>query len=154
MKFKLLLFLLLIFNLSNAQKTIHNYSYVVIPEQFKFQDTPGEYQLNQLTKFLFEKEGMKVFFDTEKIPDSYRLLDCAGLKLKATKKSTMFKTKVTFSLYNCYNENVFTSKEGSSRQKDFKKAYQEAMRNAFDSFLELNYSYVPAETNIQTEGEQ
>lgn len=53
------------------------------------------------------------------------------------------KAKVTFTLSDCSNKVVFTSVEGISRQKEFKKAYQESVRNAFKSFSELNYSYVP-----------
>lgn len=146
MKFKIhivALALVLSIQFLQAQKTIHNYAYVVIPEQFSFQDEPGQYQLNELMKFLFKKEGMTAFLDTEQIPNEYRLLNCGGLNLKATKNSSMMKAKVTFTLSDCSNKVVFTSVEGISRQKEFKKAYQESVRNAFESFSELNYSYVP-----------
>jgi hypothetical protein len=126
-----------------AQKTIHNYAYVVIPDQLSFQKIPGEYQLNELLKFLFEKEGITVFLDTEKIPRELMMLDCGGLKLKGQKESTMLKIKTSFTLSNCYNEIVFTSEQGVSRQKEYKKGYQESIRNSFKSFSEVEYKYIP-----------
>lgn len=125
----------------SAQKTINNYAYVIVPDQFSFQDARDQYQLNSLTRYLFEKEGMKVFWDTEKIPQEYVLMDCAGLKLKMNKKSSMFRTKVNFDLMDCYNNVVFTSEIGSSSEKEYKKGYQESIRNAFISFSALNYTY-------------
>ena len=129
-----------------AQEKLNNYAYVIVPEQFSFQNSKDQYQLNSLTKFLFEKEGLKVFWDTEKIPKEYVLLDCGGLKLKMNKKSSMFKNKVNFDLTDCYNTIVFTSDEGSSSIKEYKKGYQESVRNAFKSFSGLNYAYTPIPT--------
>jgi len=124
-----------------AQKTINNYAYVVVPDQFSFQDSRDQYQLNSLTRYLFEKEGMKVFWDTEKIPQEYVMLNCAGLKLKMNKKSSMFRSKLDFDLMDCYNNVVFTSELGSSSEKEFQKGYQESIRNAFVSFTALDYTY-------------
>jgi penicillin-binding protein-related factor A (putative recombinase) len=58
----------LVFQIASSQKTIHNFSYVVVPTQFYFQKQADQYQLNSLAKFLFEKEGVQFFLDTEKIP--------------------------------------------------------------------------------------
>jgi len=138
----LLISILVIGNLF-AQKTIHKYVYVVVPDQFSFQDSRDQYQLNSLTRFLFEKEGMKVFSDTEKIPREYVIMECAGLKLKMNKKSSMFRTKVNFDLMDCYNNIVFSSDLGSSSEKEFNKGYQESIRNTFKSFAALNYTYIP-----------
>tara|TARA_B100000809_G_scaffold266760_2_gene331270 strand:- start:1619 stop:2404 length:786 start_codon:yes stop_codon:yes gene_type:complete len=126
-----------------AQKTIHSYAYVVIPDQLSFQKTPGEYQLNELLKFLFKKEGMTTFFDNEKIPNELRMLDCGGLKMKVSKESSMLKIKTSFTLSDCSNEIVFTSEQGVSREKEYKKGYQESLRSAFKSFSEEEYIYAP-----------
>lgn len=145
MKFKstLILCFLLVFQLGKAQKTLNNYAYVIIPDQFSFQDSKDQYQLNSLTQFLLEKEGFKVFLDTERIPQEYALMDCAGLKLKMNKKPSMFRSKLDFSLSDCYNTIVFTSELGSSSEKNYKKGYQESIRNAFKSLSAINYTYTP-----------
>ena len=65
----------------------------------------------------------------------------------------MFITKLKIELVNCNNEVIFTSKEGKSKEKDYKKAYHEALRNAFQSISELNYSYDP-NVKIQDKAKQ
>jgi hypothetical protein len=124
-----------------AQKRLNNYAYIIVPDQFAFQNSKDQYQLNSLTKFLFEKEGVKVFSDTERIPKEFTALDCAGLKMKMNKKSSMFKTKVDFDLIDCSNNIIFTSELGTSNEKEYKKGYQTSIRNAFKSFSEMNYAY-------------
>lgn len=148
MKYIYAIVVLLLFSaqFSMAQKQINNYAYVVIPEQFSFQKSADQYQLNSLVKFLLEKEGVVCFMDNEKIPQKYILLDCGGLKLKYHKNSNMFKTKLWFELLDCSNNAVFTSEEGMSREKEYEKAYQEAIRASMESFKALSYSYEPLET--------
>lgn len=148
---KITLTLIVFFSLVNiyAQKSINNYAYIIIPDQFSFQSSKDQYQLNSLTKFLFEKEGIKVFWDTEKIPKEFILMDCAGLKLKMNKKSSMLRSKVSFDLFNCYNDIIFSSETGTSSIKEYKKAYQEAIRNAFKSFSSLNYTYIAPQSAVE-----
>jgi len=148
--FFILTFILLSQTSLLAQKTLNNYAYVIVPDQFSFQNSKDQYQLNSLTRFLLEKEGVKVFWDTEKIPQEYVMMDCAGLKLKMNKKSSMFRTKVDFSLSDCYNTIVFASAVGESSQKDYKKGYQESIRNAFKSFSDMNYNYTPLAATVVT----
>ena len=40
---------------SFSQKSLSDYSYVIVSEQFEFQQEKDKYQLNSLTKFLFNK---------------------------------------------------------------------------------------------------
>jgi len=44
-------------------------------------------------------------------------------------------------LKDCKNNQLFISEEGSSREKEYKIAYHEALRNAFESIAALNYKY-------------
>ena len=53
----------------------------------------------------------------------------------------MLTTKIVIELKDCNGKLVFTSEEGRSRIKDYKRAYRQAIRNAFKSFKKLNYSY-------------
>ena len=45
-------------------------------------------------------------------------------------ESNMMTSKVQFLLTDCTNKAVFISQIGKSREKEFKKSYQEALRNA------------------------
>jgi hypothetical protein len=124
-----------------SQKNINNYAYVVVPEQFPFQGSEDQYQLNSLAKFLFKRTSMNAYKSTEKIPIELLELDCGGLRMKVNKESNAFRIKVSFELLDCRNQVVFKSEIGSSLEKEFKKGYHQSLRNAFKSFEALKYKY-------------
>lgn len=140
--------LLIITQFTFAQGSLNKYAYVVVPDQFTFQKSTDQYKLNSLIKFLFEKQGVKAFFESEKIPQEYLTIDCGGLKMKTSKKSSLLKTKLSFELNDCYNKTVFTSAVGVSNEKEYKKAYHTSMREAFKSFNKLKYKYTPEKTAV------
>lgn len=124
-----------------SQNNINSYAYVIIPEQFHFQKRADQYQLSSLSQFLFKRAGMKAFKNSEAIPNELNGIDCGGLRFKLIKESNAFRIKTSFELVNCKNQVVFKSNQGSTIHKDFKKGYQESVRNAFKSFEELGYKY-------------
>lgn len=124
-----------------AQNSINSYKYILVPKQFEFQNVEDQHQLNSLTNFLFNKAGYTVLYTDEQYPDDLANNSCLALKAKVNKNSSVFKTKMTIDLYDCKNKIVFSTKEGSSKEKDYKKAYQEAIRRAFVDLEELNYAY-------------
>ena len=126
-----------------SQVSLNNYKYVTIPKKFDFLKSEDQYQLNSLTDFLFMKEGFKTLFNTDSKPQELLNDQCLGLHSEVQKNSSMFTTKLIIVLSNCNNEIVFTSKEGKSKEKDYKKAYHESLRDAFQSISELNYAYDP-----------
>ncbi|MDO5104578.1 hypothetical protein [Capnocytophaga sp.] len=103
--------------------------YVSVPVKYEFQKKANEYRLNELTKFLLEKQGFKVFFENE-FPD-LGIEPCNVLKANVLNTSGMFTSKLQFTLTDCKGQQVFASEVGKSREKEFTKAYQEALRNAF-----------------------
>ena len=126
-----------------SQVSLNNYKFVTISKKFDFLKSEDQYQLNSLTDFLFMKEGFKTLFNTDSKPQELLKDQCLGLRSEVRNNSSMFNTKLIIVLTNCNNEIVFTSKEGKSKDKDYKKAYHEALRDAFHSISELNYSYDP-----------
>ena len=50
---------------SFSQKSLSDYTYVVISEQFEFQNEKDKYQLNSLTKFLYNKYGLHAFYNAQ-----------------------------------------------------------------------------------------
>jgi hypothetical protein len=119
---------------------LNSYKYVIIPSEFEFQKGTNQFQLNELLKFLFEKEGFEAFLDNEPIPSDLSSNACKGLRTRVRNESGMFRTRLFIELRDCNNIEVFVSREGVSREKDFEKAYQEALRAAFESISELNYT--------------
>src|SRR5690606_635994 len=115
--------------------------YINVPVKYEFLKEADQYQLNSLTRFLFNKEGFTVLPDKENYPEDYKQNRCLALRANLVNNSGMFNTKVVLELVDCNDKVVFTSKEGTSREKDFKTGYHEALREAFESFKSINYSY-------------
>lgn len=120
---------------SFSQKSLSDYSYVIVSEQFEFQQEKDQYQLNSLIKFLFNKYGFHAYFDSEVPLNVFR---CDGLWAEAEGTPGFIITKVQLVLRDCTGEEVFRTNYGKSKVKDYKKAYYESVRNAFDDIINLN----------------
>lgn len=140
----ILFFFLCNIGLVSAQD-LGQYKYVQVPQSFDFLKEQNQYQLNAMAAFLFEKEGFEVLYG-EGLPKG--LDGCEMLKAHVKKDGGIFTTKLQVTLENCKGATVFTSKMGSSREKDFEKAFQEALRDAFTSLETLDYSYTGAGTEV------
>lgn len=139
-----ILFFILTFVVSQsfAQKNnINSYKYILVPSQFEFQKSEDAYQVNSLTKFLFNRAGFTVYMTNETIPDELAKNSCMALKAIVVNNSGMLNTKMYIKLVDCYNNSVYVTEEASSKEKDYKKAYHEAIRKAFVEIEELNYMY-------------
>ncbi len=124
------------------QKNINNYKYIIVPEKFDFLKESNEYQTGSLTKFLLQKNGFIVFLGNEKLPVDLLKDRCLALKANLINSSSLFSTKISITLIDCYGKEVYSSKEGRSKLKDYKKSYHEAIRNAHAS-MDIKYSYQP-----------
>jgi uncharacterized protein with FMN-binding domain len=135
-KLVLVIFLFMgIISKSFSQKSLSDYSYVIVSEQFEFQQEKDQYQLNSLIKFLFNKYGFHAYFDREVPLNVFR---CDGLWAEAEGTPGFIITKVQLVLRDCTGEEVFRTNYGKSKVKDYKKAYYESVRNAFDDIIKLN----------------
>lgn len=123
---------------SVTAQELSQYQYVRVPEKFDFLKEENKYQLNALTAFLFEKFGFTPLYE-EPTPEGVQ--PCDLLYAKVHNESGIFRTKLYVTLENCNNEILFTSKTGTSREKDYKASYHEALRNAFESIEELQHSW-------------
>ncbi|GAB5401262.1 MAG: hypothetical protein Aureis2KO_28470 [Aureisphaera sp.] len=116
-----------------SQSDLDSYSFVVVPTRYDFQFEDDQYQLNSLTKFLFNKYGFHAYYNNE-LPNVER---CDGLWADVTRKSGFVWAKVTVVLKDCNGEVIFQSSEGRSKLKEYGKAYQEGLREAFQSIIAL-----------------
>lgn len=146
-------FLALIFSIvffeSWGQSSLDSYKYIIVPGQFSFLKKADQYQVNSLVTFLFEREGFNVVSGSNSFPSDLGANSCLGLNLDVVNESGMFNTKLKFSLRDCKNNIVHESKIGVSREKDFKKAYHQAIRNAFEEFENMNYAYNSTNSEIK-----
>ena len=134
-------FLILSQNAVFSQNDINNYKYVSVPDRFDFLKSTDQYQVNSLTKFLLEKNGFLVLDTSSNYPSDLVNNRCLLLNVNVEKIKGFLNTKLEVQFRNCKNELVFKSAIGTSKLKDFKKGYHAALRAAFESVAELNYSY-------------
>lgn len=136
-------FILLSAFIFSQEKSLNEYKYVVVPSEFSFLKKADQFQLNSLTKFLFNKYGFQTILDSEQMPKEAETNNCLVLRSNVLKEKSFLKTKLLVELKNCRGEVVYISREGTSREKDYKKAYHEALRDAFTSFNSVGYKYAP-----------
>ena len=121
------------------EKKVNNYKFIVVPDRFDFLKQKNEYKTSSLTKFLLQKNGFTVVLNSEQYPIALRGNPCSGLNALVLDRSSMFKFKVIIELRDCSNRLLYTSEEGVSRLKEFKKGFQEAIRNAHASMNDIAY---------------
>ena len=130
-----------------SQTTLDKYSYVVVPETFPFLSEKDQFQLNSLTKYLFDKNGFNSYFQNE-LPD---VRNCDGLRSEIELKSGFTYTRMVILLKDCKGVEVYRSEEGKSKFKEYRKAYQDALRKAFASIEKLKVQQTTIEVNPSSE---
>jgi hypothetical protein len=126
-----------------SQESINDYKYVVIPKKYDFLKSDDQYQVNSLTKFLFNKYGFTAFMDNEQFPEDLQNNRCLALYADVVKHNAFLNTKLQIDLKDCNNKLVQSSKIGESREKEFAKVFNLALRDAFETFQNSNYKYEP-----------
>ncbi|BAO74782.1 hypothetical protein [Winogradskyella sp. PG-2] len=125
-----------------AQNELNDYKYIIVPKTYDFLKTEDKYQLNSLTKFLFNKYGFEAYLSDEDLPDDLKNDRCMALTSEVSDdKSGMFKTKLEIILKDCFGKVIMTSEIGESLLKKYDRAYTEALRSAFVTFQNIGYKY-------------
>jgi hypothetical protein len=141
---KILLFLIVCslgFSNGYSQKNLNDYKYVIVPNRYDIFDEADKYRLNTLTKFLFKKYGFDALMADELYPEDLKNDGCIALRASVVEHKGVFKTKLEVELRDCSNALVYKTKIGETRIKEYKKAYNAAIRDAFTSFNTVNYKY-------------
>lgn len=131
-----------------AQKSLNDYKYVIVPYKYDFVNEKDKYQLNSLSQFLFNKYGFEAIMEDGEFPEDLIKNRCLGLRSDVIKEKGMFATKLKVQLKNCDGDVIYTTKIGSTREKQFKTAYTLALRGAFEDFENVNYKYKPNENIV------
>jgi len=128
---------------ANAQSSLNDYKYVVVPHFYEFVKGKDAYRLNTITRFLLKKKGLNAFMAEEIAESDYNDNKCLALTTDVINLSNMLSTKLKVVLKNCDDEIVFESKIGTSKAKGYEQAYKEALTRAVESFKTIHYKYVP-----------
>ena len=131
-----------------------NYKYIIVPKKFNFFNQENKYNTSFISKAFFEKEGFKVLYDSDDFIEELVSNRCLALFMQASENNSMFITKINFDFKDCNNKVVYTSIQGTSREKQYEKAYPEAFRTALNSLkgklqLKTN-SFKPIENSTKT----
>lgn len=125
---KLTFLLLLLLNFSGkAQENC----YLVLPKQFSFQRSENQYRINSLSKHLLIEQGFQVIWSDE-LETHSTIQPKNIIKVDLENRSNLMVTKVKFIFKDALGKTIFTTKEGKSRQKDFTKAFNEAVKWALN----------------------
>lgn len=140
--------------LSFAQN-VSDYKYIIVPAKFSFLKEANEYNLNELTKMVFEKQGYEVYYDNDIFPQDLAENRCRALLADLSENSGMFMTKLKLELKDCKNQIVYVSAEGSSGDKAYSRAYVQAFREVGKSLsvLKSNPKKQVAESVVETKTE-
>ena len=141
MKRLLLLIFIVLIGFEAYSQSVNDYKYVLLPTKFDFLSKDDQYRLNTQARFLLKKHGFDVYYASESLPKDLNNNNCLALTANIKKVKAFLATKLVVELSNCYNQVIFTSKEGYSKEKTYKEAYREALIDAFESFNDINYKY-------------
>jgi hypothetical protein len=140
MKSKILLLFILTSSYAFSQ-SVNDYQYVIVPVKYDFLSKEDQYGLNTLTKLLLQKYGFKAYLSNEEIPLNTDNQRCNFLYADVTQDKSLFVTKVKVALKDCKEKLLFETQFGSSREKEFAVAFNQAFRESGKSFDKLNYKY-------------
>ena len=138
---KILIILILLLSNFSFSQDLNAYKYAIVPSKFSFLKENDQYRLNTLTKMFMEKYGFVTFLDTDILPEEVANHNCNTVFVEVQSISSMLSTKTTVVLKDCRNTVLFTSSQGKSREKEYKIAYNQSLREAFNSFDALNHQF-------------
>ncbi len=129
-----------------AQAQLNNYKYIIVPTKFEAFKKANQHQTSTLIKYLLVENGFNAVYDNA-MPIDLMGDRCLGLLLELKDDSSLFTTKVTLVLKDCLSNEVYTTKEGISKEKEYKAAYTEAIKECFQTLTGVGYKYEPEANN-------
>lgn len=134
-------FLFLAFSISAQVEKLNNYKYAIVDNKFSFLKKTDQYQTSSLTKFLVSKTGIPTFLKGEEIPLEFMSEGCKGIYVTVNDNSSLLKTKNRIEFKDCSGETIFNTAYGITSEKEYRKSYLKAIRNAFKSISSYVYVY-------------
>src|SRR5690606_5466586 len=110
----------------SAHAQLDPYKYIIVPKKFDAFNSENQYHTSTLVTTYLSAYGLTAVYD-DALPLDLAENRCLGLIANILDDSSMFTTKLKVSLKNCQNQEVFTTREGKSKAKEFDVAYREAL---------------------------
>jgi hypothetical protein len=152
MKKYLVLFLMISF--VGVAQNLNEYKYAILPSKFSFLKEENAHNLNVLTKMYLQKYGFETYFNNEEAPDEFIQSNCNKIFVDVAESSNIFITKLKVTIKDCKGAILATSDIGTSKEKEYRVAYNESLRMAFDNFTELkSHQYQPNIKKVELSNE-
>lgn len=142
-----------LWSLFSFAQQVNEYEFVIVPTKFDFQKSENEYRLNTLLKYRLEEFGFNAFYTSDQMNSNFSDR-CLYLNANVVNESTMFLTKLYVVFKNCDNAIVFQSDHGTSKIKERKESYKEALEEALLSVKAVNYKFTGKANTRLTNNEQ
>lgn len=141
MKKILVLTIMLVSALGMSQTSLNDYKMAIIPARFAFQKEDNQYRINSTIKAFLKQKGFDVYLSSDVLPEGFMDYNCNKVFVNAMEENGMFKTALKLEFKDCKNNVLFTTDFGESREKEFAKAYNEALLLTLKSFDRAKYKY-------------
>lgn len=128
-----LIFLFCLSPIFGQSPNFNEYKYVVVPDKFDFLKGHDEYKLNSMTVFYLKKYGFNAYLESEAPKEK----DCNALYADVEELNAFLALKVKLVLRNCASEEIYSTKAGMSKIKDYEKGYQDALRKSMRNLATL-----------------
>jgi hypothetical protein len=128
---KILFIITVLFAISVSAQS--DYEVVIIPKKYSFLNDENKFNLNSLTKSFFETEGFIVYYAEDYLSKEIATNRCNAMFVDVLENNSVFVRKLEVVLMDCQNNILLKSIQGNSREKDFNKSYNEALRMALTS---------------------
>jgi hypothetical protein len=133
---------LCISSLALAQGSLNDYKMALVPAKFSFQKTDNQYRINSTILAFLKQKGFEAYLSNDTaIPEGFLDYNCNKVYVNAVEESSMFKTSLKIEFKDCKNNVLFTTDFGETREKEFAKAYNEALLLTLKSFEKAKYKY-------------
>lgn len=149
-KYFLLLFAFITF--SSFSQNLNNFKYLIVPVKFDFQSVDNQYRLNSNAKFRLTQYGFTTLFSNDTLPVDIASDKCKAMYFDVVKTRGFLTTKLYVVIKDCQNKVLYKSPEGSSKEKVFEKAYNEALIEALAPLRQLNYKYHQSDVTDNKKG--
>jgi len=141
MKKLITLSILLISTFGIAQTSLNDYKMAIIPTKFDFQKEDNQYRINATIKTFLRQKGFDAYLTSDVLPEGFMDYNCNKVFVSAIEESNMFKTALKIEFKDCRNNVLFTTDFGETREKEFAKAYNEALLLSLKSFDKAKYKF-------------
>ena len=129
----------------NAQEALSSYKYIVVPTKFDGFKKENQYQTSTLVKYHLANRGFNAVY-TNALPEDLSKNRCQAVTAVLIDESNMLTIKVHVSFQDCNSVELYRTATASSKIKEYKRAYKEAINRTFQSLDGYTYVYEPKDS--------